>query len=58
MQTAPRNDAVRDLLGYVSLENTQRYFRGMSVERLRGAVERSYLGGVGAIAAEAKEAQS
>ena len=35
--------AVRDLLGHVSLENTQRYVRGMSVERLRGAVERSYL---------------
>jgi len=38
--------AVRDLLGHVSLENTQRYVRGMSVERLRGAVERSYLGAV------------
>ena len=38
--------AVRDLLGHVNLENTQRYVRGMSVERLRGAVERSYLGAV------------
>jgi len=37
---------VRGLLGHVSLENTQRYVRGMSVERLRGAVERSYLGAV------------
>jgi len=34
--------AVRNPLGHVSLENTQRYVKGMSVERLRGAVERSY----------------
>lgn len=36
--------AVRDLLGHESLATTQRYVRGMNVERLRAAVEgRSYL---------------
>lgn len=44
--------AVRDLLGHVSLENTQRYVRGMNVERLRGAVERSYLSQPGVEAAQ------
>lgn len=45
--------AVRDLLGHVSLENTQRYVRGMNVERLRAAVERSYLPGPPAPPADA-----
>ncbi|MEJ7763902.1 MAG: tyrosine-type recombinase/integrase [Acidimicrobiales bacterium] len=36
--------AVRDLLGHENLEHTQRYVRGMNVERLRPAVEgRTYL---------------
>ena len=36
--------AVRDLLGHESLATTQRYVRGMNVERLRPAVEgRRYL---------------
>ena len=36
--------AVRDLLGHENLEHTQRYVRGMSVERLRPAVEgRTYM---------------
>ena len=38
--------AVRDLLGHANLVTTQRYVRGMDVERLRSAVEgRRYLGG-------------